>query len=158
MSVGGLCEPGWLYPSGASEVSGPCESEWYGICCMSRRVQHVQAWRLPGCLEGRLVSCPLTVTRLFSCTHPSHPPYFLISVIQYLPTNQPTNLRRTHMHRTPNCPPVPAVAMLFDASSGARVADLTGHSDYSFAAAWHPDGNVVATGSQVHGSLVYSSP
>jgi hypothetical protein len=38
-----------------------------------------------------------------------------------------------------------------------QVAQLKGHLDYSFAAAWHPDGNVVATGNQVcvqHGVLV----
>lgn len=31
----------------------------------------------------------------------------------------------------------------------SQVAQLKGHEDYSFAAAWHPDGNVVATGNQV---------
>lgn len=31
----------------------------------------------------------------------------------------------------------------------AQVLQLRGHMDYSFAAAWHPDGNVVATGNQV---------
>ena len=39
--------------------------------------------------------------------------------------------------------------MVYDGSSGAHVANLAGHSDYSFAAAWHPDGNVIATGNQV---------
>ena len=37
----------------------------------------------------------------------------------------------------------------YDAASGRQVAALKGHSDYSFAAAWHPDGNVIATGNQV---------
>ncbi len=39
-------------------------------------------------------------------------------------------------------------AMLWDSSSRKQVADLNGHLDYSFAAAWHPDGNVLATGNQ----------
>ena len=40
-------------------------------------------------------------------------------------------------------------AHVYDAASGRQVAALKGHSDYSFAAAWHPDGNVIATGNQV---------
>ena len=40
-------------------------------------------------------------------------------------------------------------AHVYDAASGRQVAQLRGHLDYSFAAAWHPDGNVVATGNQV---------
>lgn len=39
-------------------------------------------------------------------------------------------------------------ALLYDAASGRQVAQLQGHLDYSFAAAWHPDGHVVATGNQ----------
>ncbi|KAI3424072.1 hypothetical protein D9Q98_009435 [Chlorella vulgaris] len=39
-------------------------------------------------------------------------------------------------------------ALLYDAASGRQVAELQGHADYSFAAAWHPDGNVLATGNQ----------
>ena len=31
----------------------------------------------------------------------------------------------------------------------SQVARLEGHFDYSFACAWHPDGNLVATGNQV---------
>lgn len=31
------------------------------------------------------------------------------------------------------------------------VASLKGHFDYSFAVAWHPDGNCFATGNQVCG-------
>jgi WD40 repeat protein len=42
-------------------------------------------------------------------------------------------------------------ALLYDAASGRQVAELQGHADYSFAAAWHPDGNVLATGNQVRG-------
>ena len=38
--------------------------------------------------------------------------------------------------------------LLLDSSSGTKIARLTGHYDYSFAAAWHPDGNIVATGNQ----------
>ena len=40
-------------------------------------------------------------------------------------------------------------ALVYDAASGRQVAALRGHSDYSFAAAWHPDGHVIATGNQV---------
>jgi hypothetical protein len=41
----------------------------------------------------------------------------------------------------------PAAALL-DARSGARAATLAGHVDYSFAAAWHPAGTLLATGNQ----------
>eukprot|EP00873_Tetraselmis_striata_P025363 jgi/Tetstr1/445627/TSEL_003432.t1 len=37
---------------------------------------------------------------------------------------------------------------LMDVGSGKRVASMRGHMDYSFAAAWHPGGHVVATGNQ----------
>lgn len=40
-------------------------------------------------------------------------------------------------------------AVLLDLSSGRQVASMQGHFDYSFAAAWHPSGNVVATGAHV---------
>ncbi len=40
-------------------------------------------------------------------------------------------------------------AQLTDLKSGKPVAALKGHLDYSFAAAWHPDGNLLATGNQV---------
>ncbi|KAL4459152.1 hypothetical protein ABPG75_014017 [Micractinium tetrahymenae] len=39
-------------------------------------------------------------------------------------------------------------AHVYEAASGREVAQLKGHLDYSFAAAWHPDGYVVATGNQ----------
>lgn len=39
-------------------------------------------------------------------------------------------------------------AHVYEAASGRQVAKLSGHLDYSFAAAWHPDGHVVATGNQ----------
>jgi hypothetical protein len=39
-------------------------------------------------------------------------------------------------------------ATLLDLRSGAHVASLAGHLDFSFAAAWHPAGRLVATGSQ----------
>jgi WD40 repeat protein len=39
-------------------------------------------------------------------------------------------------------------AALMDVASGKEVTSLKGHIDYSFAAAWHPAGNVVATGNQ----------
>lgn len=41
-----------------------------------------------------------------------------------------------------------AEAVLADTNSGKQVARLTGHLHYSFAAAWHPSGCVLATGSQ----------
>lgn len=41
------------------------------------------------------------------------------------------------------------VAHLTDLKSGKAVQTLKGHLDYSFAAAWHPDGNLLATGNQV---------
>jgi len=39
-------------------------------------------------------------------------------------------------------------ALLMDAASGRPVARLAGHADYSFAAAWHPGGTLLATGNQ----------
>ena len=39
-------------------------------------------------------------------------------------------------------------AVLLDASTGKVTDTLRGHLDYSFAAAWHPNGLVVATGNQ----------
>ena len=40
-------------------------------------------------------------------------------------------------------------ALLVDASAGGRpVTRLAGHADYSFAAAWHPGGTLLATGNQ----------
>mmetsp|Transcript_11441 Transcript_11441/g.34382 ORF Transcript_11441/g.34382 Transcript_11441/m.34382 type:complete len:443 (+) Transcript_11441:236-1564(+) len=39
-------------------------------------------------------------------------------------------------------------ARLLDWRTGKKVADLVGHFDYSFAAAWHPEGNLLATGNQ----------
>ena len=41
------------------------------------------------------------------------------------------------------------VAQLTDLKTGKPAAALKGHLDYSFAAAWHPDGNLLATGNQV---------
>ncbi|GAX76759.1 hypothetical protein CEUSTIGMA_g4206.t1 [Chlamydomonas eustigma] len=41
------------------------------------------------------------------------------------------------------------VAQLVDMNDGgAKVAALEAHRDYSFAVAWHPDGNLIATGNQ----------
>ncbi|DBB18543.1 hypothetical protein WJX82_001381 [Trebouxia sp. C0006] len=40
------------------------------------------------------------------------------------------------------------VAQLTDLKTGKPAAALKGHLDYSFAAAWHPDGNLLATGNQ----------
>eukprot|EP00286_Rhodomonas_abbreviata_P000792 CAMPEP_0181288738 /NCGR_PEP_ID=MMETSP1101-20121128/501_1 /TAXON_ID=46948 /ORGANISM="Rhodomonas abbreviata, Strain Caron Lab Isolate" /LENGTH=436 /DNA_ID=CAMNT_0023392897 /DNA_START=226 /DNA_END=1536 /DNA_ORIENTATION=- len=39
-------------------------------------------------------------------------------------------------------------ALLVDVSTGQSVAECNQHIDYSFAAAWHPGGNIFATGSQ----------
>ena len=39
-------------------------------------------------------------------------------------------------------------ALLVDGVSGAVVERLEGHQDYSFSAAWHPEGRLFATGSQ----------
>eukprot|EP00249_Psilotum_nudum_P010526 c22589_g1_i1 orf=1252-2607(+) len=41
-----------------------------------------------------------------------------------------------------------ADSFLADAQSGKVVTTLKGHLDYSFASAWHPNGNVFATGNQ----------
>ncbi|KAF8014400.1 hypothetical protein BT93_H0281 [Corymbia citriodora subsp. variegata] len=38
--------------------------------------------------------------------------------------------------------------LLVDAQNGKSVAKLTGHQDFSFASAWHPDGRIFATGNQ----------
>ncbi|KAK9111072.1 hypothetical protein Scep_018591 [Stephania cephalantha] len=38
--------------------------------------------------------------------------------------------------------------LLADAQSGKAISYLKGHTDYCFASAWHPDGWVLATGSQ----------
>ncbi|XP_052302815.1 uncharacterized WD repeat-containing protein C2A9.03 isoform X2 [Populus trichocarpa] len=38
--------------------------------------------------------------------------------------------------------------LLVDSQSGKTVSTVEGHSDYSFASAWHPDGRVFATGNQ----------
>ncbi|XP_010916899.1 uncharacterized WD repeat-containing protein C2A9.03 isoform X2 [Elaeis guineensis] len=40
------------------------------------------------------------------------------------------------------------VCLLADSQSGKVIGDLKGHSDYSFASAWHPDGHILATGNQ----------
>jgi WD40 repeat protein len=46
-------------------------------------------------------------------------------------------------------------AVLLDSTSGSKIATLHGHYDYSFAAAWHPDGNIIATGNQDLTTRVY---
>ncbi|KAF2296795.1 hypothetical protein GH714_002022 [Hevea brasiliensis] len=38
--------------------------------------------------------------------------------------------------------------LIIDASSGKITGNLKGHLDYSFAAVWHPDGRILATGNQ----------
>ncbi len=42
-----------------------------------------------------------------------------------------------------------AEALVYDLKSNQQVIRLQGHYDYSFAAAWHPDAYVIATGNQV---------
>ena len=39
--------------------------------------------------------------------------------------------------------------LLLDATSGETIAELAGHLDFSFAAAWHPSGTMLATANQV---------
>ncbi|XP_050265329.1 uncharacterized WD repeat-containing protein C2A9.03-like isoform X1 [Quercus robur] len=41
-----------------------------------------------------------------------------------------------------------AECLIADAQSGKVVGNLKGHLDYSFASAWHPDGQILATGNQ----------
>lgn len=41
-----------------------------------------------------------------------------------------------------------AECLMADAQSGKVVGNLKGHLDYSFASAWHPDGQILATGNQ----------
>lgn len=38
--------------------------------------------------------------------------------------------------------------LIADAKTGKVIENLKGHSDYSFASAWHPDGHILATGNQ----------
>ena len=39
--------------------------------------------------------------------------------------------------------------LILDATSGDTISELAGHLDYSFAAAWHPSGAILATANQV---------
>ncbi|KAL6573315.1 hypothetical protein OROHE_001774 [Orobanche hederae] len=41
-----------------------------------------------------------------------------------------------------------ADCLMADAQSGKVISTLKGHLDYSFASAWHPDGQILATGNQ----------
>ena len=45
------------------------------------------------------------------------------------------------------------VAQLRESSSGKLLGELRGHADFSFAAAWHPAGQLLATGNQVSTAL-----
>ena len=62
----------------------------------------------------------------------------------------PANFAATNPHL-----PVVAVvgdhpeAQLREAGSGQVLSQLVGHADFSFAAAWHPAGHLLATGNQV---------
>lgn len=38
--------------------------------------------------------------------------------------------------------------LIADTQSGKTIGHLKGHLDYSFSSAWHPDGNILATGNQ----------
>lgn len=46
-------------------------------------------------------------------------------------------------------------AVLLDSASGKTVATLGGHTQFSFAVSWHPDGHLFATGSQDHTCRVW---
>ena len=46
------------------------------------------------------------------------------------------------------------VGYIVDGDNSEIIAELQGHLDFSFAAAWHPDGNMLATGNQVRGLLI----
>lgn len=46
---------------------------------------------------------------------------------------------------------------LSDTSSGTTIHRLKGHQDFSFAAAWHPDGHLLATGNQDTTTLVWDT-
>ena len=62
----------------------------------------------------------------------------------------PVNFAATNPHK-----PIVAVvgdhpeAQLREAGTGNLVSRLMGHADFSFAAAWHPAGHLLATGNQV---------
>ncbi|GFR47577.1 hypothetical protein Agub_g9305 [Astrephomene gubernaculifera] len=45
--------------------------------------------------------------------------------------------------------------LLVDLHNGATIARLQGHRDFSFAAAWHPGGTLLATGNQDTTALVW---
>jgi WD40 repeat protein len=45
--------------------------------------------------------------------------------------------------------------VLIDLAAGRKVSELKGHLDYSFAVAWHPGGNIFATGNQDTTALVW---
>ncbi|XP_011000025.1 PREDICTED: uncharacterized WD repeat-containing protein C2A9.03-like isoform X1 [Populus euphratica] len=58
-----------------------------------------------------------------------------------------------HASMSPDCRLMTVVGdnldgLLVDSQSGKTVSTVEGHSDYSFASAWHPDGRVFATGNQ----------
>ncbi|KAF9610057.1 hypothetical protein IFM89_026258 [Coptis chinensis] len=58
-----------------------------------------------------------------------------------------------HTSMSPDCKLITVVGdhlegLLVDARTGKTVSPLVGHLDYSFASAWHPDGNTFATGNQ----------
>jgi WD40 repeat protein len=42
-----------------------------------------------------------------------------------------------------------------DLASGRKVSEIKGHMDFSFAVAWHPGGNLFATGNQDTTALVW---
>lgn len=47
------------------------------------------------------------------------------------------------------------VTHLTDLNTGTTVAQLHGHKDFAFAAAWHPDGNLLATGNQDTTTIIW---
>jgi WD40 repeat protein len=71
-------------------------------------------------------------------------PYLLLCLLKFPPC------------RPPSPPAHPPDARVFDPSAGGRAAlTLRGHLDFSFAAAWHPGGLLVATGNQDRTTRLY---
>ena len=50
------------------------------------------------------------------------------------------------------------VTVLTDMRAGAHVLHLAAHADFSFAAAWHPQGHILATGGLSNKNAAASCP
>jgi hypothetical protein len=105
------------------------------------RAAHLRRRRRPRCVAA---GCCIR----FSPRVVSLPPLFIYTFIPtycpFLPPSHPTH--STH----------PLDARVFDPSAGGRAAlALRGHLDFSFAAAWHPGGLLVATGNQDRTTRLY---